>query len=557
MIESLESRIAPATFVVTNFADIGTGTLREAISLANDSPGADVIIFKKGLTGTIAVREGAMLVTETLAIKGPGADKIALDADFGSRFLNVTDTDTTKDSPFSVSGLAFYQGKAAGGDGGAILSSESLTVKNCAFGSNEATNTGGAISVNHSGVLPIQVDIRGSQFFGNRVLQAGGGALCVIANDSVNGSVTLKQNLFANNRGGLEGGAVILGHGAGSGERFLIEKCRFVENLAELRGGAVSLLAGDSDQIAVRGSLFSGNNVEGAAGGMLINGGNIRFEDNVMSRNSAPDTGGGLMALNLSSLTIRGSRFTENICDEGGALALSLAPNAPGPMRIINSLISGNQATFGGGLILSPSAGPLEIHGTTITGNHAEHSGGGLLIVGSGVGGPPVTITGSKLTSNTAGFTGGGLADGGRGQLTIKSSKVLQNSAAAGGGIHLFKNGHTVIVNSLIAENHAESEDGGGISALGSLELHGTRILNNSASTVGGGIRTLSELTLDRCVVARNVSVEGGGIFRSDGPPLVLTKTKIVGNLSADGQQVVTTRVPGFASGGPQVSEQP
>lgn len=30
MIESLESRIAPATFVVTNLADAGAGSLREA-----------------------------------------------------------------------------------------------------------------------------------------------------------------------------------------------------------------------------------------------------------------------------------------------------------------------------------------------------------------------------------------------------------------------------------------------------------------------------------------------------------------------------------------------
>jgi hypothetical protein len=52
-IELLEPRIAPATFIVTSLNNAGEGTLRQAIERANDLPGADLIVFQKGLTGSI------------------------------------------------------------------------------------------------------------------------------------------------------------------------------------------------------------------------------------------------------------------------------------------------------------------------------------------------------------------------------------------------------------------------------------------------------------------------------------------------------------------------
>jgi uncharacterized repeat protein (TIGR01451 family) len=47
-VQSLEERAVPATFIVTSNGDNGAGTFREALSLSNGSPGADIIRFNIG-----------------------------------------------------------------------------------------------------------------------------------------------------------------------------------------------------------------------------------------------------------------------------------------------------------------------------------------------------------------------------------------------------------------------------------------------------------------------------------------------------------------------------
>jgi hypothetical protein len=218
VLEPLESRIAPAIFIVTNLADSGEGSLRDAIVDANARPGADVITFANGLTGTIEVISGQMMITDTLTIKGPGAGKLALDGNLQSRFFLVNDGDALKDSPFSVSGLSFFEGEertaiGAGQRGGAIASVESLNVKGCVFANNEAPEAaGGAIAILQipDGV-PVSLDVRNSVFHSNSTGSFGAGA--IFAN--VEGSIALKNTVFANNSAETSGGAATLRTGPG------------------------------------------------------------------------------------------------------------------------------------------------------------------------------------------------------------------------------------------------------------------------------------------------------------------------------------------------------
>src|SRR5437899_1079279 len=71
-LEPLEDRTVPSTFTVTNLLDSGTGSLRAAIVAANTHPGADVIQFAGGLTGTITLTStnGELKITDTLTIDG-------------------------------------------------------------------------------------------------------------------------------------------------------------------------------------------------------------------------------------------------------------------------------------------------------------------------------------------------------------------------------------------------------------------------------------------------------------------------------------------------------
>src|SRR5262249_37503168 len=73
----LEDRTLPSTFLVSNLADSGGGSLRQAVLDANAIPGANQIIFAPGLQGTIALTSGELDITNALTITGPGANQIA------------------------------------------------------------------------------------------------------------------------------------------------------------------------------------------------------------------------------------------------------------------------------------------------------------------------------------------------------------------------------------------------------------------------------------------------------------------------------------------------
>jgi hypothetical protein len=75
--ERLEDRHLLATFVVTNLLDAGAGSLREAVTQANEAAGADTIRFAPALAGTIVLASGQLDVTGGLWIDGPSAAKLA------------------------------------------------------------------------------------------------------------------------------------------------------------------------------------------------------------------------------------------------------------------------------------------------------------------------------------------------------------------------------------------------------------------------------------------------------------------------------------------------
>src|SRR5262249_52379837 len=63
-LEALEARCLPSTFQVTNLADSGLHSLRQAILDANANPGADVIGFSGAArSGTIVLTSGQLSIT--------------------------------------------------------------------------------------------------------------------------------------------------------------------------------------------------------------------------------------------------------------------------------------------------------------------------------------------------------------------------------------------------------------------------------------------------------------------------------------------------------------
>ena len=68
------SNVSPATtIVVTNTNDAGSGSLRDALAMANDG---DTITF--AVTGSITLTSAELQITHNVTISGPGATSLAV-----------------------------------------------------------------------------------------------------------------------------------------------------------------------------------------------------------------------------------------------------------------------------------------------------------------------------------------------------------------------------------------------------------------------------------------------------------------------------------------------
>ena len=135
---------AAAPFDVTNTNNSGPGSFRQAVLDANLAPGADTITFS--VEGTIQLTGGTIIVAGTLAIEGPGADRVTLRGNATSGFLQTQPT-----TNLSVAGLTFADGSNPGGGGGVITNNGgTVAVEDVAFLRNSASY-GGAIESSNIG----------------------------------------------------------------------------------------------------------------------------------------------------------------------------------------------------------------------------------------------------------------------------------------------------------------------------------------------------------------------------------------------------------------------
>src|SRR4051794_4343395 len=80
-LNTLESRLAPASFQVLNPSDSGPGSLRDAIAMANASPGTDDISFSPAITSLtpIVLTAGELSITDSVNITGTSPTNIVID----------------------------------------------------------------------------------------------------------------------------------------------------------------------------------------------------------------------------------------------------------------------------------------------------------------------------------------------------------------------------------------------------------------------------------------------------------------------------------------------
>jgi predicted outer membrane repeat protein len=105
----------------------------------------------------------------------------------------------------------------------------------------------------------------------------------------------------------------------------------------------------------------------------------------------------------------------------------------------------------------------------------------------------------------------------GDGKFIMQFCEVSRNHAAnLGGGVLLGKTTPSTIIGSIIAQNSADF-DGGGILSASPLELRTTKIIGNTTGTKGGGISSSDSLSLNFCTVSGNIAADAGsGIFSTE-----------------------------------------
>ena len=100
-----------ATFTVTSTADSGAGTLRAALDPVTGAQDGDTINFQAGLSGTITLTTGQMVVSHSITISGPGANNLAVNGNASSRVFFINSGTTV-----TISGLTITKGFGGGGN---------------------------------------------------------------------------------------------------------------------------------------------------------------------------------------------------------------------------------------------------------------------------------------------------------------------------------------------------------------------------------------------------------------------------------------------------------
>ncbi|MEL6927533.1 MAG: calcium-binding protein [Cyanobacteria bacterium J06600_6] len=144
-----------ATFNVTNSGDSGAGTLREAIELANANSGIDEIFIQTDVQLNSEIK-----ITDSVNIGTPYGATITQLED--ARIFNLDDGNTEQKSEVSLYRLNLTGGNAQ--LGGAITSSENLSITDSFLYDNSAADNGAAVYV-----LGADLTVERSKFENNQI----------------------------------------------------------------------------------------------------------------------------------------------------------------------------------------------------------------------------------------------------------------------------------------------------------------------------------------------------------------------------------------------------
>ena len=198
-----------------------------------------------------------------------------------------------------------------------------------------------------------------------------------------------------------------------------------------------------------------------------------------------------------------------------GAGAQGTVVDAGGLDRVFQVLPP--QSQCGGTGVSSPN---VTISGLTIRNGNVADNGGGIYNSIPGAQGGLLTLVDVIVTGNSATF-GGGIFNGWGASVSMQGVTISNNAAAYGAGLYTRDAGKVTVANSTISRNRATG-GGGGIDTFfsASLLLTNVTVADNRAGLVGGGINSepgSGRVVAARTIVAGNLGQDCAGQIHSNG----------------------------------------
>lgn len=407
----IASGAAATTFTVTNLADAGPGSLRQAVLDANASAGADDVAFAPGLSGTIALTSGEIAISDPLVVNGPGLGVLTLSANGLSRIFIVENPGAAVPIDVTLSGLTITQGGRLSFSGmplpygGAVFShGENLTIEDSVVSDSAVTSVGLPVQRNCGGnvaLLGLGGANGGTLRIVNSLLSRGrteiggaGGNLCVEL-----GTLHLERSTLSGGScgGGFAGGgglSLLMSDNASS-----IVLSTITENGGTYIGGGISAALNPGGSLTIESStiMFNGAGLFGAGGGLSLGAGAFRVENSTVWGNSA-SAGGGIDSRGGNDLQIVNSTISGNFAYQSGG-AIGFVGDGGGTLHVLHSTISANRSLAARpGVVASNPSAPDSVR--------IEHS-----IVANGFGDDIVVFGGAEsVTANYSLFQNPGAA---------------------------------------------------------------------------------------------------------------------------------------------------
>lgn len=279
--------------------DIGEATISSNKAITGSNEG--------GLGGGVFLRDKSRLTLGSATMSGNSATERG-----GAIYLLGASTNNIGNANISSNKAKF---------GAGLCSQDNSTneIGSATFDSNEADVNGGAIYMEHGGLLNIN---EGATFTNNKAIADGGGAICIKSNDNTEDRYitgTIKNATFRGNRA-YRGGAIEFdGVDAGDNANFVLEKNIMESNVAKL-GGALLI---NEAKVTYNGGLIRWNRAEYVSGGPLTSFGYFpyNYNDNCFVSHTFSGFGGGILISKDGTFTVSKSHpfgIYENYADVAG-----------------------------------------------------------------------------------------------------------------------------------------------------------------------------------------------------------------------------------------------